>query len=588
MASPISEDCTEFGVLFVAGFAEQRPGTAIASLASALYRWLFWWNAGPHRWPASPPSLGHTVLSGASGADDGPVHVRLAVPLHLSTGEHDARWLLAESSWADLFTPPRFLGVARWIWKVSTCLLVLQFVIPMRRHWHRAKRADKTRRRRQADRVVAACYLVLMAIAAMTSVLLSLALLALAVVEKLPIPRIDKAVRWAAVKVSAVLGDSYMLAHCPVQFAAMRTQVARDLRWLQDHCEKVAVVAHSQGAAIAHQVLRDSGDHRGNVSAFVTIGQGITKFHLLQRMDWDPQAYRAAWWSRVLVTTGMLFAGLPALGLLIHHWTSTTIVNALVTLPVSVLLPCAGLVIIAIGVRAAMHAVCGDIEQDLALPQAGFWWSDYYASADPVSNGPFPTGSGQTPEPGQARRDPTGLLPGPCNQVYNSASILFDHNRYLRNQDQLLSRLINDLAAAAYGASPAGPKIIHDDDLIEVGRRRHRLVLALIAARAAAAGLAAGLWLANFGPFLKGPMNRLAGLLAPHMTMGDGFARLLAATLIAAMTYMAAVIAWRFLERHVIRRFFHTAERNWTTRQKAPHEPASQAMKSEMPASVGY
>jgi hypothetical protein len=48
--------------------------------------------------------------------------------MHLSTGEHEARWLLAESSWADLFTPPRFLGVARWIWKVSTCLLVLQFL----------------------------------------------------------------------------------------------------------------------------------------------------------------------------------------------------------------------------------------------------------------------------------------------------------------------------------------------------------------------------------------------------------------------------------------------------------------------------
>jgi hypothetical protein len=224
----------------------------------------------------------------------------------------------------------------------------------------------------------------------------------------------------------------------------------------------------------------------------------------------------------------------------------------------------------------------------LALRQAGFWWSDYYTSADPVSNGPLLTGSGQTPGPGQAGRDQTGLVPGPCNQVYNSASILFDRNRYLRNQDQLLSRLINDLAAAAYGDSPAGPKVVRDDDLIEVGRRRHWLALALITARIAAVGLAAGLWLADFGPPLKGPMNRLADLLAPHMTMGDGSARLLAATLIAAAAYTAAVIAWRFLERHVIRRFFRTAERDWTIRQQSPREPASQAMKSEMPASVGY
>ncbi len=224
MSDPISEDRSEFGVLFVAGFAEQRPGAAIATFAGAVYHWLFRWNARPYL-RSGPPALSKTVLDSAPGADGGPAHVTLAVPLHLNTGEHDARWLLAESSWADLFSPPRFLGVARWIWKVSTCLLVLQFVIPMQRHWNRAKRTDKPWDRRLADGVVAPCYLVLMAVAAMASVLLSLALLALAVVEKLPIPRIDKAVQWAAVKISAVLGDSYMLAHCPVQFAAMRTQV---------------------------------------------------------------------------------------------------------------------------------------------------------------------------------------------------------------------------------------------------------------------------------------------------------------------------------------------------------------------------
>ena len=169
-------------------------------------------------------------------------------------------------------------------------------------------------------------------------------------VEKLPIPRIDQAVRWVAVKISAVLGDSYMLAHCPVQFAAMRTQVARDLRWLQERCEKVAVVAHSQGAAIAHQVLKDGGDRPGNLQAFITFGQGISKFHLLQRMDWDPQAYRAAWWSRVLVTAGLAFAGLPGLGLLAAHWVNATVVKALISMPLSALLIRAGFVIIAFGV----------------------------------------------------------------------------------------------------------------------------------------------------------------------------------------------------------------------------------------------
>ena len=586
MSGRIREDRSEFGVLFVPGFAEQQPDTAIASFAGAVYRWLFRWESMP-QWAGSPPVLSEAVFSGASGGD-GPAHLTLAVPLLLSTGERDARWLLAESSWADLFTPPRFLGVARWIWKVSTCLLVLQFVIPMRRHWCRARRTAKPWRRRLADRLIALCYLVPMAVAAMASVVLSLALLALAVMEKLPIPRIDQAVRWVAVRISAVLGDSYMLAHCPVQFAAMRTQVARDLRWLQDRCEKVAVVAHSQGAAVAHQVLKDGGCRPGSLRAFVTVGQGISKLHLLQRMDWDPQVYRAAWWSRLLVTAGLFFAGLPALGLLAGHWARATIVKPVVSMPFSVLLPFAGFIMIAIGVRVAIWALRGDLGQDLALPDAGFSWSDYYASADPVSNGPLitPSASGQAPRQNPAAPGQVKLQPDSCNQVYNSASLLFDHNRYLRNQDQLLSRLLNDLVAAAYGDSTSRPVIVRDADLIEVGQRRHRLILWLITARMLSVGLAAELWWVNAGPLLKSPMNRLLQLFTPGAGMDDGLARLLAAMLITAAAYAALVVGWRIREGYVVRRFFRTAKRLGATAQQDLGEPASQARKEAPSAAV--
>jgi hypothetical protein len=587
MSSQMSDECPEFGVLFVPGFAEQRPGSAIASFAAALYRWLFRWNARPDPRSAPLPALSHAVLSGLSETGDEPAHLTLNVPLNLSTGERDARWLLAESSWADLFTPPGFLGIAQWIWKVSTCLLVLQFVIPMRRHWHRAGRAGKPWHRRAADGLVAVSYVVPMAAAAMTSVLLSLVLLALAVAEKLPIPRIDLAVRWVAVKVSAVLGDSYMLAHCPVQFAAMRTQVARDLAWLQDRCEKVAVVAHSQGAAIAHQVLNDGAYRPGSLRAFVTLGQGISKFHLLQRMDWDPQAHRAAWWTRLLVTGGLAFAGLPLLALLARHWTSAVLVTKLFTLPVSMSLLFAGFVLITLGVVVATHALCDDMEQDLALPAAGFSWTDYYSSADPVSNGPLAPSSTEAPAYAGTERAGTRMLPGACNQVYNSASILFDHNRYLRNEDQVLSRMLNDLAAAAYADGPVRPEVVRDGDLREVGRRRHRLVLWLIGARLLVTALAAGLWWVNLGKPLKGPMNRLVQLLTPSAGMDDVLARLVAAVLIAAVIYIAAVIVWRIRERHVVRSFFCTAKPFADPAGQLPHQSATKPLAKQKSTTFG-
>ena len=359
----------------------------------------------------------------------------------------------------------------------------------------------------------------------------------------------------------------------------MRTQITRDLCWLQERCEKVVVVAHSQGAAIAHQVLKDGGYRPGSLQAFITIGQGITKFRLLQRMDWDPQVSRAAWWSRVLVTAGMFCAGLPALALLAHNWASSAVIKALANSPVTIIVISAGFVITTAGVFAAMHAVCSGLELDLALPDAGFWWSDYYASADPVSNGPLIPGSPQ--KPGQ-------IVPGQCNQVYNSASLLLDHNSYLRNQDQLLSQLLNDLAAAAYSDSRARPEVTRDNDLIKVGRRRHRLILGLIAGRIVATGLATELWWVNLGPLLKGPMNRLVHLFAPHEGMGNGLARLLAAVLIAAAFYIVVIIMWRIAERCVVRHFFHTAERLGGTAQQDPHEPAGHSAMEDTAAAVAF
>lgn len=243
-------------------------------------------------------------------------------------------------------------------------------------------------------------------------------LLALAVAAYLPIPRIDQAVHWVVVRVSAVLGDSYMLAHCPVQLAAMRTKVAGDLRWLQDRCEKVAVVAHSQGAAIAHRVLKDGSRYCAeDLRAFITLGQGISKLHMLQHLDWDPRVRPAARRSRLLVSIGMVCGGLSALGLIVSRWANPGVVRFLISVRHSIPVILAGFVVIWLGVWQAMRAMRvaeGDLKREPGFCAGAFSWSDYYASADPVSNGPLDPGSGQV-----ADRDPAAdrealLLPSPC------------------------------------------------------------------------------------------------------------------------------------------------------------------------------
>lgn len=570
------KDGAEFGVLFVSGISHQRPGSAVAALSGALYSWLLRWNCRTRLCRDSAPALSQAVLSSGASADDGPAYVHLTVPLALRYGRQDAHWLLAESSWQGLFDAPRFSDLTRWIWKVSTCLLVLQFVIPLRRNVYQA-RSDQPRLTmpgRVMHMAAALCYAVLMGVAGMLSVLLSIFLLALAVAAKLPIPRIDLAVRWVVVKISSVLGDTYVLAHCPVQFAAMRTKVARDLQWLQERCGKVVIVAHSQGAAIAHEVLKDGGYRPDRVEAFITLGQGIAKMQLLRHLDWDPQVRRVAWWSRLLVTTGMACTGFPAFAALAGRRLRWPILTLPAALPWNITLITGGLLVVASGVILATHTVKTEVEQDVRLPAScsQFSWIDYYASADPVTNGPLSD---------QAAEDRGCTEPPPCNEVYNFRSLLADHNGYLRNHDELLSRLLNDLVAAAYGRQPARGQtealLVTNVALNAASEHRRRRIAWLVRARILTIALGVMQFFYLPAHSFEGPVRRLVRTVIPHVQMSDTLVRLAVALIFMTAFYLTVLLVWRLADQRAMLTFLN----------KTPHcdEPGNTNEGAAKPAS---
>src|SRR6476646_6562129 len=177
MSGDVGEDCSEFGVLFVGGISNQRPGSAVRTLAVALYGWLFWWSRAKTLSDPVSPVLNDAVLSTALGDDENPAHVTLEMP-QFKTATSTGRWLLAESSWEEVSLVPRFVDLAHWFWKVSTCLLVLQFVIPMHRHWYQTKKDSGERAPLSLRLSLVGGYLILMGLAAIFSVLLSLVLFA--------------------------------------------------------------------------------------------------------------------------------------------------------------------------------------------------------------------------------------------------------------------------------------------------------------------------------------------------------------------------------------------------------------------------
>jgi hypothetical protein len=306
------------------------------------------------------------------------------------------------------------------------------------------------------------------------------------------------------------------------------------------------------------------------VRAFITVGQGISKLRLLQRMDWDSIVSRKAWRSRLFVITGLFLAGLPAVGVVVGKRIGVPRLATLATFPVYPVLMAAGFLSLVIGVRHAIRAVsiAGDGDEDLALP--GLAWRDYYASADPVSNGPLtPTGK-PGPDDSRELHPRKSGLPG-CQVVYNRGSLLTDHNSYLRNQDQFLSWLLNDLVVAAYGHEyPATrqPRLVQDGsrtgdhDLDWVTRRRRVLVDWLVGGRVLTVGLGIALWFAAPGRLLDGPLNDLIRVSGASVGMHGLTVRSAVVSIIMIAVYVVGVVVpWRIMERRSARQFFAHATR---------------------------
>ena len=148
------------------------------------------------------------------------------------------------------------------------------------------------------------------------------------------------------------------------------------------------------------------------------------------------------------------------------------------------------------------------------------------------------------------------MLPRYCHEIYNRGSLLTDHNSYLRNQDQLVSGMLNDLVAAAYSTGEPFP-LVTKPELKEAARHRRRLVDWLILSRILAAALGFALWaFTPVGPFQKS-MNSLAHLSDSPIGIGSLAARLGTVALAMGTAYVIiGVLPWKMLQNRALRKFF--------------------------------
>lgn len=428
----------DVGVLFVHGIGEQARGDTLVGFGEPLHDWMV-------RWIGRDPTL--TAISWARltadpAEPDAPAAAVMDLPrfrpFHRGEVEDMAprsHWLLAESNWARSFTTPSYADLARWSLQVLPFTLATHFGTRARRAWRRVTRSQPVGRLLyELARALYEGALLFLSLLVLMPLLVAVVLVVLAL-GLLPIPRLRAWVGAIQRTLSASIGDSFVLLASSIQSAAIVAHVQRDLAWLAERCRRVSVVAHSQGAAIAHTVL--AGGAPSNVKRFCSVGSGLNKLDAIRvggRRLVGSETQTAAPLTPWLAPIGMLVVVYGLLSALRQLGAGEDAAGSFIVAAIGFFMTLFGIV------RAWSGGEPKTAE--LALP-AHVRWVDFYASSDPVPNGALFDAHAVAGHPDGAAADEVVE----SRPLVNARSLLSDHTSYWKNVDVLVAGLAVELAS---------------------------------------------------------------------------------------------------------------------------------------------
>lgn len=341
-------------------------------------------------------------------------------------------WLLAESWWAGAFGVPTFRDLIGPSPKLIPAVVGLHFGVGMRRAWRPTgfpAIVDYPLRTARVALSVVSLILGLLLAAVALAVMFAFYPLVL-----LPIPALRTFAAGVQRLLTATLGDSYVLVTSPVRRAAILSRIRRDLEWMAPQCERIAIVAHSQGAALIYLLLQQTTsaiklgakaedarapDWLQKLELLSTFGSGLRKLAEMQRIQAPDSSF--VWMYGPFAVAGPLSL-LSLIG---------SISNGTADL-FSVLVSLFLVLMAALAIYGFAHGT--------AVSELDYWttefrdllnleWTDHYASADPVPNGAVIDNKDY----------PRGV------RVFNRGSFITDHTSYWQNEDQFISSVVASL-----------------------------------------------------------------------------------------------------------------------------------------------
>jgi hypothetical protein len=311
-------DGYRLGVLFVHGIGEQQQYSTLARFGGALQRWLRQWEDGrqldqPKQDRVARPAVVDVPAVDAHPGDrKDPAHAEMAV----GSGR---KWLLAEAWWAPEVTPPKFKDFITWVLPMFPWLAA-EYAVAAGQRIYRPDPAPSLHGRDPTwvERWSLAGLVWLAS--PLIAVVLMVVCLLLALLQRLPV--VGKRVSALTVNLVKGVGDSYLFAHDALARTAMVQRIRHDLDWLRAKgCERVVIVAHSQGAALCHDMLRDDNRPK-DVDLLVTVGSGVQRLNEFRQLYRDA-ALRSIGWRSIgamvalaagmVLVVGALGPGVPGL-----------------------------------------------------------------------------------------------------------------------------------------------------------------------------------------------------------------------------------------------------------------------------------
>ncbi len=316
----MGERC-EVGVLCIHGMGQQRRGQTVETPARTIHRWLESWfgargGASAGTAQIRQASLAETQLEGSEPAS--------AVLEVCDPDGNKARWLFAESWWAADFEAPPIASLGWWMLTRGAAVVVSHlalgvllmlppaFLIRVGRDLEGLGAAMRSKPDvPYTPGMIVRGWLwlallhfpvgpMLFVLVLVPTVVLQLLTLVLVTLALIPIHRLQSLIQGVLLVLRSVLGDGFQFTMNSAVRTSILTHVHRDLEWLAARCNRVIVLAHSQGAAVAYQALVDLRDladaypeARPRVEKLITYGLGLAKLEQMRRANHTPLALAA-------------------------------------------------------------------------------------------------------------------------------------------------------------------------------------------------------------------------------------------------------------------------------------------------------